>query len=552
MKNDQSVIRAILASLLVAVLSALMMWGCLFDGKALGLNVPISVAVFYASLFTALKGKTDLRACQNWLMLPIIAALSASFAIYNNSLLLFFAFTAIAVLTAAQVSLMTGLWASDPYSFSFSKEICTAIFIRPFHKIGDFYKTAASSLGSRSKRAAGILIGIAVAIPVLVALTLLLMSADSVFDRMVKKIFTDDFVVNILTYLLLFGIFVTLAGSFTISLFRSAAKPKRREPAQKSTISAVPFYILVGLTDVVLIVFSMVQVVFLFGGGSLPEGISYSEYARSGFFQLCAAAAIVFALTALCLSFMKRMASGRLAMKILLSVLAFCIFIMLVSSFYRMCLYEQEYLFTRLRLYVQAFIILLAAVNLFVLAKIWLPKLPLAKLTFYAVSVGLVALIYFNVDGFIGKYNSVSLTPLSYEEYRENFDTEYGYNGPSIYQNAGDYVFCLSVDAMPGYLARIKPENLALRDVDETQLYPEEDGAYSENNIKNNYYHDTNSNKRAIAAHLAGCFRFAEDNSGDFRYWNGSREAVLKLKERYSSLSDTITAALADAPDLDE
>ena len=163
-------------------------------------------------------------------MLPIIAALSASFAIYNNSLLLFFAFTAIAVLTAAQVSLMTGLWASDPYSFYFSKEICTAIFIRPFHKIGDFYKTAASSLGSRSKRAAGILIGIAVAIPVLVALTLLLMSADSVFDRMVKKIFTDDFVVNILTYLLLFGIFVTLAGSFTISLFRSAAKPKRREP----------------------------------------------------------------------------------------------------------------------------------------------------------------------------------------------------------------------------------------------------------------------------------------------------------------------------------
>lgn len=91
-----------------------------------------------------------------------------------------------------------------------------------------------------------------------------------------------------------------------------------------------------------------------------------------------------------------------------------------------------------------------------------------------------------------------------------------------------------------------------MRDVDETQLYPEEDGVYSENNIKNNYYHDMNSNKRAIAAHLAGCFRFAEDNSGDFRYWNGSREAVLQLKERYSSLTGAITAALTDAPYLDE
>ena len=75
--------------------------------------------------------------------------------------------------------------------------------------------------------------------------------------------------------------------------------------------------------------FSAVQLLYFFGGSTLPQGMTYAEYARSGFFQMFAAAAIVFSAVALIL---KLLPERNLAVKVLLTVMTVAVLIMLASS----------------------------------------------------------------------------------------------------------------------------------------------------------------------------------------------------------------------------
>ncbi len=105
-----------------------------------------------------------------------------------------------------------------------------------------------------------------------------------------------------------------------------------------------------------MVIFCLVQGIFLFGSAKLPGGLTQSEYARQGFFQLCAAAIFVFALVALCRTCTRQAEGGwKTALGALYTLLLLCTMVLICSSFYRLMLYEQVYSFTRLRIYVQAF-----------------------------------------------------------------------------------------------------------------------------------------------------------------------------------------------------
>lgn len=40
------------------------------------------------------------------------------------------------------------------------------------------------------------------------------------------------------------------------------------------------------MVNILYVIFTKIQVGYLYGGKNLPRGFTYSEYARSGFFQL--------------------------------------------------------------------------------------------------------------------------------------------------------------------------------------------------------------------------------------------------------------------------
>lgn len=431
------------------LLAAFLLWSWFFGEQPLGLNVPLTVVLFYCAALGALRGRAlSLRRGHNWLLLLLNGAFCATFALFNNGLLLFFNALAILTLTALQFCLMADLSIAPDFR-SQAGDVLHYIFVRPFCRIGKAYQAAfAPRAEGRRRVLPGVLLGLAIAIPAIALLALLLSAADAVFAQLLQDLFDSASIGNVFLYLLLFAAIFTLGGSLLYSL----AEGQRRTPAsaapakERPRRSLIPYYVILGSVSAVLLVFSAVQLLYFFGGSTLPQGMTYAEYARSGFFQMFAAAAIVFSAVALIL---KLLPERNLAVKVLLTVMTVAVLIMLASTFQRLVLYEQAFRFTRLRLYVQAFTIMLFVVTVLVTVAVWRGRLPLGKPVFAVAMVFLLALSYFNVDGFIGRQNSQVFSgetiDLADEEQRE----------------ALAYLLTLSEDAAPYYLTKLDAADLA-------------------------------------------------------------------------------------------
>ena len=106
--------------------------------------------------------------------------------------------------------------------------------------------------------------------------------------------------------------------------------------------------------------FCGIQIAVLFAGdvSALPEGMTYAEYAREGFFQLLLVSGIN---VVLIITAQRRFVSSK-ALRALLVFLTACTYLMEASSAMRMMLYVNAYGLTYLRLLVLWFLSLLALI----------------------------------------------------------------------------------------------------------------------------------------------------------------------------------------------
>jgi hypothetical protein len=156
-------------------------------------------------------------------------------------------------------------------------------------------------------------------------------------------------------------------------------------------------------------VFVVIQFAYLFGGRETLDvvGLTYAEYARRGFFELLAVAAIALPLV-VGLDWLGRRDTPRQrrAFQALGGAMVLLTLVILGSAMLRMMLYEDAYGYTHLRLYSHAFMIWLAALCLLFLAALarerrqWLTFGVLVSLL-----VGLGGLNLLNPDRFIAEQN---------------------------------------------------------------------------------------------------------------------------------------------------
>ena len=138
------------------------------------------------------------------------------------------------------------------------------------------------------------------------------------------------------------------------------------------------------MLDVLFALFVMVQITVLFGGREHvleTTDLTFAQYARSGFFQLVAVAALTLVVLGFFARYARRSGSrDDLLLKILGGVLVVLTLIVLASALRRLVLYEEVFGFTRLRVAVHATILWLT--GLFCLVSIagvrmnarWLPR----------------------------------------------------------------------------------------------------------------------------------------------------------------------------------
>jgi Domain of unknown function (DUF4153) len=161
---------------------------------------------------------------------------------------------------------------------------------------------------------------------------------------------------------------LAVGGALLLVALRRRERPAR--PVQGRLGRAEWVIALVAL-DVTFAAFVAVQFATLFGGHDHvlgTAGLTYAEYARSGFFQLEVVAALTLAVVAGAARWARRetTADDRVA-RALLALLCVLTLVMLASALRRLGLYEEAFGATRLRLLVHVQLLWLAAVFLLLL-----------------------------------------------------------------------------------------------------------------------------------------------------------------------------------------
>lgn len=295
-----------------------------------------------------------------------------------------------------------GAWNLPTYFSAIFRTMGTG-FLCLFRPLGDmvcYFDAQKQEKVTKKSYFLPVFIGLIIAAPLLLIMTLLLASADKVFDRLLISI-TEFFNIPTLIQVSALMIIVFFCSYAAIAAF--CKKNAVRESAEERTLfDPVTAIVVTGLLSIPYLLFSVIQILYLFlGSMTLPAGYTYAQYAREGFFQLLAVCIINLGIVLICLHLFRE----SKVLKSILLILSGCTFIMIFSSALRMILYIDTYALTFLRVFVlwslAVIFLLMAGVTAFIFYK----RFPLFRYSVSVVTVCYLILSFSHPDYFIARYD---------------------------------------------------------------------------------------------------------------------------------------------------
>jgi hypothetical protein len=335
--------------------------------------------------------------------------------------------------------------------------------------------------------------GLAMAAAVLLVFGALLMSADAVFDNLVRSTFhinLDRLFVH--TCVIAFCAWF-VAGWLRSLVIANALPGETRELPRLFSLGIIEIGIVLGLLDLLFLAFVAVQVRYLFGGAPLvgiTPGLTYAEYARHGFFELVTVAALVLPLLLVAHWLLRgeNPVHARI-FRALAGVQILLLFVIMLSAAQRMRLYTGQFGLTEQRLYALALMGWLAVV--FVWFAFTVLRARRERFAFGAMTAGflLIGVLHvLNPDALIARTN------VERARQGRRFDAR--------------YVVGLSADAVPVLLPHLQ------------ELKPQD--------------------SHTIAARILK--QWPAGRRGDWRVWNWSRARAAKAVESHRSMLEQMSA----------
>lgn len=424
----------------------------LFYAKAWGVSYPLFVLVFYLYFYLYVPRTESFRSRLSAVLLVPVLFLSFTYVWYTNVLLHVLNSLAVPLLIIVHtVWGIRGEQRSTSVVLLLEQVILGTLKRLPQPVVILIQSLTGQMKADKAKGMLKVMLGIALSVPLLIAVIGLLASADSVFERTLAQL--PDLMGDLSVGLLRFA-WIAAVTFVLFAYVQEGREVKRSGPipveAQDQTalwepsdsgsesnrllsvlpqLDATVAATILMLLNAVYVWFAVFQFSYLFGGGAaaLPEGITYASYARKGFAELVLVTLINFSVLLTALYGVKR--PGRKAwrfLRILLAVLIGCTGVVLSSAFLRLTMYEEAYGYTVTRLLVHAFMILLLVLFIIALLKLWKENLPLFQWYTAAVITAYVVLNYMNIDAMIacnniqryevtGEIDAAYLGSLSYE-----------------------------------------------------------------------------------------------------------------------------------------
>ncbi len=254
-------------------------------------------------------------------------------------------------------------------------------------------------------------LGVAIIPTVIVAMIL---SYDAQFRQLLDQIFSFEWedIRSLLVDLFFgFGVAIVLFGTmFGVKSRTMQKETATAKPSTKGTHVLPQALLCAAITPVLLVyvLFFISQGDYYLSAftGRLPEPLTYADYARSGFFELCWVSAINALLLVLFSLLIKRKADHPpILQKIYSIVISLFTLILIATALSKLFLYIEFYGLTQKRVYAAWLVLLLSVIFSLVLFKQFFSRIKLI-FAILAVCVAFLAIITLpNVDGMIADYN---------------------------------------------------------------------------------------------------------------------------------------------------
>ncbi len=380
----------------------------------LGFGVTLFTLLFCGMVLVYCK-KSDVvpgRANILWLVLVLLAALP--FSLYTNAFLQFLNLILLMGLAVYWVASLCGTRLEPVLGRYFVPDLVNQLFQVPFRNFGcapHLVKEGAVK-NRRSKTLLSVLLGVLVSVPILGIVFSLLIQADTNFQHMVQGML-DRIGPEIGSFLLrLLPAFLT--GSYLFGLLYGNVKKRnldvvsaeKADAAAEKALRLPPAFSVTVMTLMIAVyaLFFSSQSATLLGAfqGRPPEGFTYAEYARRGFFELCQVVFINMAVM-LCAHLFTRRDSPK-GLRICNIVLSVETVFLIVTALSKMVLYINQYGLTQKRVYTSFFMALLLVVFVLIIAAQFV-RFNLTRSVVLTACISFLVLCCSNADGLIAQYN---------------------------------------------------------------------------------------------------------------------------------------------------
>ena len=393
---------------LVILVLSLMLANCaLFAGVDLGFALARMACTAAAAVYLIRSGhtgnwyyRTVLALC--FVILPGFARTDDDFVEFVMSCFLFAA-------TNLALGGMAGknLW--DPADVRSLTDPFRHFFGLGIGKLGSAFRGIRGAVREENegvRNSGAVLLGLAIAAPLLLIMVPLLTSADAAFEGLLELLPDYDFEEFFMT--LVFGCATAcILYTRTVALNHAESAPA---PAARARKYLSPLTVNTALAAVcaLYVVYLLSQLAYFVGGfsGILPEGFSLAEYARRGFFEMAWLCVINLSVMIFGISVTeKREGITPISTRIA------CLFIGLVTLFFvfaagaKMVLYIGTYGMTRLRVLTMVIMAFLGITTAIVSIWLFMPRLPYMKIVILTALVMGAAVLWADVDSVVAGYN---------------------------------------------------------------------------------------------------------------------------------------------------
>lgn len=294
--------------------------------------------------------------------------------------------------------------------------LLTSALALPLADTGKCFKAVKSSKGNGTwKNAWYVLGGLLITLPLTCLIATLLCKSDENMSAMIGqflKIPPEELLILVpeLAFGILIGIMIYSAMYTTTHKKNWLNSDDCEQKVQYCRfIPNLMLYSAVTPVCILYILYAVSQVNYFMGGivGVLAEGYTYAEYAREGFFELCAVCCINLAVIGAIGFFAKKTGEEKpLMLKIYSVFLCLCSLFLAGTAVAKMLMYIQYYGMTRLRIYTTWFMFLLIIGFFVLMLRQFRHSLNIGKTAYFVFVIMFGLLVFSRPDEWITRYNA--------------------------------------------------------------------------------------------------------------------------------------------------